>query len=328
MDRRHLMALLGGAAVGLPFDTYAQQANKVWRVGYLDGGSEPARRPMLTALLRRMAELGYTEGHNLAYLTRFADGHFERLPGLARELVASEPDVILAATTPGATTAKAATDSLPIVFVAVADPIGVGLVQSLSRPGANVTGITNIGAELTAKRLEILKEIVPRALRVAVLVNPDDPNAMPQLQSAAAASRKLGIELRPIAEIRRVEDLEPAFGRSLQEGAAAAIRMLDPLATILAQKTAEEAVKYRLPVIYPFRYNVAAGGLASYGTDLPAQFGQAADLIDKVLKGVKPSDLPVEQPTKFELVINLKTAKALGLTVPQSILARADEVIE
>jgi putative tryptophan/tyrosine transport system substrate-binding protein len=224
--------------------------------------------------------------------------------------------------------AKAATSTVPIIIVAVADPVGVGLVRSLARPGDNVSGITNIAAELTGKRLEILKELVPAASRVAVLVNPDDPNATIQLQNAQAAALSLRIELQPMVEVRGVEDLDRAFATALREGAGAAIRMVDPLSTALAKQTAEAAARHRLPVIYAFRQNVVAGGLVSYGTDLSSQFGQAADLIDKVLKGAKPADLPVQQPTRFELVINLKTALTLGLAVPQSLLARADDVIE
>jgi putative ABC transport system substrate-binding protein len=327
MKRRELLAL-AGATIAVPFAVRAQKPGQTWRVGFLDGGPEVARRPMFDAFRQRMVALGYLEGANLTFQSRFAEGRLERLPELARELVASVPDALLAATTPAAVAAKAATSTVPIIIVAVADPVGVGLVQSLARPGGNVTGITNIAAENTGKRLEILKEIVPAASRVAVLVNPEDPNATIQLQNAQAAAHSLRIELRPIVEVRGAGDLERAFATALQEGAGAAIRMVDPLNTALAQQTAEAAARHRLPVIYAFRYNVVAGGLASYGTDLTSQFGQAADLMDKVLKGAKPADLPVQQPTKFELVINLKTAAALGLTVPQSILARADEVIE
>ena len=235
---------------------------------------------------------------------------------------------MLVATTPAAVVAKAATSSIPIVIVAVADPLGAGLVQSLAHPGGNITGITNITAELAGKRLEIIKEIVPAARHVAVFINPDDPNAPLQMRYAETAARSLEIQLQPIASIRDAADIEKAFEQALGAGATAAIRMVDPLTITLGKRAAEAGITYRLPVIYPFRANVLAGGLAAYGTDLPAQFVQAARLMDKVLKGAKPADLPVEQPTKFELVINLNTARALGLTVPQSVLVRADEVIE
>jgi putative ABC transport system substrate-binding protein len=235
---------------------------------------------------------------------------------------------MLVATTPAAAVAKEATSSIPIVIVAVADPLGAGLVQSLAHPGGNITGITYITAELAGKRLEIIKEIIPAARRVAVFINPDDPNAPLQMRYARTAARALGIELQPIADIRGAPDIERAFDQALRAGATAAIRMVDPLTITLGKRAAEAEIKYRLPVIYPFRANVSAGGLAAYGTNLPAQFQQAARLMDKILKGAKPAELPVEHPTKFELVINLKTATALGLAVPPSLLARADEVIE
>jgi len=275
-----------------------------------------------------MAELGYVEGGNLGYRARSAEGRFERLPELVNELLAANPDALLVATTPGGLAAKAATSTVPIVFVAVADPVGVGLVPNLVRPGGNLTGVTNIVAELTGKRLEILKTLVPAAFRVAVLLNPGDPVASIQLKAAEIAAGDLKIELRPIVHVRAVEDLDRAFAQAVGENADAAIRMVDPLSSALAKPTAEAAARYRLPVIYPFRENVVAGGLASYGTDLPSQFGQAAALMDKILRGTKPSDLPVEQPARFQFVINMKTARALGLTVASTLLASADEMIE
>ncbi|MGD9615963.1 MAG: ABC transporter substrate-binding protein [Alphaproteobacteria bacterium] len=323
-----MLLLAAGATAAGPSIARAQKPEGVWRVAYLDAGPQQARGPHIGAFRRRMGELGYVEGHNVIYETYSAEGHFERLPELARALIATDPNVMLAATTPGASAAKAATTKIPIVIVAVADPVGVGLVQSLARPGGNITGITNIVAELTGKRLELLRELVPDAARIAVLINPDDPNAGVQRQYAEAAARNLRVELRPVVAIRGGADLEPGFANAVREGAKAAIRMVDPLATPLAKQTAEVAVKYRLPVIHAFRQSVEAGGLIAYGTDLPGQFAQAADLVDKILKGAQPADLPVEQPTTFELVINLKTAAALGLTVPQSLLVRADELLE
>jgi putative ABC transport system substrate-binding protein len=325
--RRELLALLAVAAAW-PRGGGAQGTGKIWRIGYITGAPEQVAAPNLAAFQRRMRELGYFEGDNLIFEKRFADGHFERLPGLAQELLGFGPDAILAATTPGATATRAATAAVPIVIVAVADPVGTGLVHSLARPGGNVTGVTNIVAELTGKRLQILKEIAPAATRIAVLVNPDDPNAAVQRHHAEAAARNLQVELEPMLHIRSASDLDGAFAAAIRAGAGAAIRMVDPLSIALAKETATAETKYRLPVVHGFRPNVAAGGLVSYGTDLSSQYGQAADLINKILKGAKPADLPVEQPTKFELVINLKTAKALGVTVPQSLLARADEVIE
>jgi ABC-type uncharacterized transport system substrate-binding protein len=321
--RRDLLALLAAAAA-----SPVRAAEKIWRIGFLDGGPEAVRRRSFEVFRRGMAERGYVEEKNVVYDARYAEGHFDRLPQLARELIAVSPDALLVATTPAATVAKAAASGLPIVIVAVADPVGTGLVQSLPKPGGNITGITNITAELTGKRLEIIKEIVPAATRIAVLINPDDPNAASQLRYADAGARSLEVELQPIAPIRSAADIDKAFDAAVQSGAAAAIRMVDPLVRALARQTAAAELKYRLPVVYAFRYNAETGSLVSYGTDLPGQFGQAAGLMAKILKGAKPADIPVEEPDKFELVINLKTATALGLSVPQALVARADELIE
>ena len=328
MRRRDLIALVGAAAMLSPPGNIAAAGSKARRIGFLDGGPEAMRRPSFEVFRRGMAERGYVEGKNVVYDARYAEGRFDRLPQLARELIALSPDALLVATTPAATVAKAATSTLPIVIVAVADPVGTGLVQSIPKPGGNITGITNITAELTGKRLEIIKEIVPAATRIAVLINPDDPNAASQLRYAEAGARSLEVELQPIAAIRSADDVDTAFDAAVQSGAAAAVRMVDPLAFALAKQTAAAERKYRLPVIYAFRYNASAGSLVSYGTYLPGQFGQAADLMAKILQGAKPADIPVEEPDKFELVVNLKTAKALGLVVPQSLLQRAGEVIE
>jgi putative tryptophan/tyrosine transport system substrate-binding protein len=326
--RRDLLALFAAALALCPSCGVAQAAEKVWRVGFLDGGPEAARQPTLDAFRRRMAELGYAEGSSIAYESRYAAGHFERLPALARELIALSPDALLVATTPAAAVAKAVTATIPVVIVSVADPVGTGLVRSVARPGGNITGVTNITAELAGKRLEIIKEIVPAATRIAVLINPDDPNSTSQLRHAQDAARSLKIELRPVAAIRGATDIDTAFEAAVQGGARAGIRMVDPLVNVLAQRTAAAELQYRLPVIHAFRGNPEAGSLVSYGTDAAGQYRQAADLMSKILKGAMPADLPLEQPAKFELVINMKTAKALGLTVPPSLLARADEVIE
>jgi putative ABC transport system substrate-binding protein len=232
------------------------------------------------------------------------------------------------ATTPASLAAKAATTRVPIVFAAVVDPLGVGLVASLAKPGGNITGVTNIVAEFTGKRLELLKELVPSASRIAVLVNPDDANATPQIREAEAAARVLGIELHPILHVRADGDAAKAVSEAASARADAALRMADPTIYRLQRETADAAVKYRLPIIFPFRENVVEGGLLSYGTNLPAQFAQAARLVAKILRGAKSAELPVEQAATFELVINMKTAKTLGLSVPSVLLARADEVIE
>ena len=278
--------------------------------------------------MRGMRDLGFVEGSNLIVEHRYAEGNFERLPLLVGELLAWKPDLLFVSTTPGGLAAKAATSTVPIVMVSVADPVGVGLVASLVRPGGNITGVTNIAAELAGKRVQLLKEIVPAASNIAILINPDDPIAPLQMDSAKAAAGALGIQLDPVLPIRSGADLEGAFQAALRAGAPAALRMIDPTVTELRKPTVELAAKYRLPVIYPFREDVLAGGLVSYGTSLPDQYQQAAALVSKILNGAKPADLPVEQPTKFELAINLKAAQTLGIMFPPSLLTLADEVIE
>jgi putative ABC transport system substrate-binding protein len=283
---------------------------------------------MLAAFVHGMRDFGYVEGRNLIVARRYADSRFEHLPALVRELLAWKPDVLLVSTTPGNLAAKAATSTVPIVMVSVADPIGVGLIANLAQPGGNITGVTNIGAELAGKRIEILKEIVPTASRIAVLINPADQNAASQMNSARPAADKLAVQLDPILQVRSGADLKGAFEAAVRARADAALRMLDPVATDLRNQTVQLAAEYRLPVIYPFREDVAAGGLVSYGANLPGQYRQAATFVHKIFNGAKPADLPVEQPTKFDLAVNLQAAKALGLTVPPTLLARADEVIE
>ena len=325
MKRRQFMGFLSGAVAAWPTAVRALEPNRIYRLGHLSGGVAPQ---LFAAFKDGMRDLGYIEGQNLMIEHRNADGKFERLPLLVRELLAWNPDVLLVSTTPANLAAKAATSTVPIVMVAVADPLGVGLISSLSRPGSNVTGVTNIGAELAGKRIEILKEIIPTCSKVAILINPDDQNAQRQMVSAKIAAERLAIQLDPILSIRSEADLPVAFEAAVRARSTAVIRMIDPLGNALRKPTVALGGEYRLPVIYPFREDVLAGGLISYGTNLSDQFRQAATLVHKIFKGAKPADLPVEQPTKFELVVNLKTAKALGLTIPPTLLARADEVIE
>ena len=326
-ERRHVL-VAAGAFLAMPIAGSAQTVARVYRIGHLSGSGELASGPFMEAFRAGMHSLGHTESKTFVLEQRYAEGKFDRLPALARELVAHQPDVLLVSTTPASLVAKSVTSAIPIVIVLVADPVGAGVVQSLARPGGNITGITNIVAELAGKRLELLKEMIPAASRIAVFVNPDSQNAPLQLQSAAAAAHTLGIVLQPVLEVRKASDLEPAFKAAAQARVAGAIRMIDPLVFMLREQTAALAAKYRLPVVYPAREDVEAGGLVAYGTNVPAQYRQAAGIVDKILKGAKPAELPVEQPTKFELVINLKTAKAIGLKIPQSLLLRADEVIQ
>jgi putative tryptophan/tyrosine transport system substrate-binding protein len=328
MRRREFIALIGGTAAGWPLVARAQQTVTTRRIGYLSGGTEPAQRPLLAAFRRGMQGLGYIEGPNYSIDDRYVEGKFERLPSLAQELLNGKPDVLLVQSTPANLAAKAATKTVPIVMVGVADPVGVGLIANLARPGGNITGITNIGAELAGKRLEILKEVVPTASKIAVLINPSDPIARSQMDSAKAAARHLGVVLEPVLEIRSADDLNSVFRAAVRARARAGLRMIDPLESALRKQTVALAAEHRLPIIFPFREAVEFGGLMSYGTNLPDQFRQAATFVHKIFNGAKPADLPVEQPTKFELVVNLKAARALGLTIPPTLLARADEVLE
>jgi ABC-type uncharacterized transport system substrate-binding protein len=307
---------------------HAQQPKKVYQVGHLSTSGKGASKSFIDAFREGMGALGYVEGKNWVLDERYAEGKAESLASLAQELVQRNPGVLLVSTTPANVAAKAATSTIPIVMVLVADPVGVGIVQSLARPGGNITGITNIVAELAGKRLELLKEIVPTASRIAVLVNPDNPNAAPQMHSAEEGARSLRVELGPVLPVRKAGDLEGAFEAAVRARAAGALRMIDALLFILRKETAVLATKYRLPVIYPSREDAEAGGLVAYGANIPEQYRQAATFVHKILRGAKPADLPVEQPTKFELVINLKAAKQIGLTIPPNVLARADKMIK
>jgi putative ABC transport system substrate-binding protein len=325
-----MLGLLATFALNLvaPLDADAQQPDRTHRVAYLAAGPRAINQPLLDRFRRGLRELGYVEGRNLILEPRFAEGKLERLSGLAQELVQLTPDVLFVSTTPGSLAAKAATATIPIVFVAVADPVGAGLVPSLARPGGNVTGLTHIVTEVTGKRLELLKEIVPSASRIAVLVNPDDPNATGQLQNAEAAARILGVKLQPILTVRGASDLERAFEAASRSGAAAVLRMVDPTGGPLRVRTVDLTLRHRLPMMFGFQEDVEAGGLVAYGASLAEQYRQAATFVDKILRGARPADLPIEQATKFDLAINLKTAKRLGLTIPPSLLLRADTVIE
>jgi putative ABC transport system substrate-binding protein len=322
-----LLVLLALGLLLAPLTVAAQRAGKVYQVGHLSGISKAANKAFMDAFREGMRALGYVEGQDWVLDEQYAEGQMERLASLAQELIHHHPDVLLVSTTPGNVAAKAATSTIPIVMVAVADPVGVGLVQSLARLGGNMTGITNIIAELAGKRLELLKELVPTASRIAVLVNPDNPNATPQMRSAEAAARSLGLELHPVLAVRSASDLEGAFETAVRAQAHAALRMIDPRVPMLRTETAALAAQHQLPVIYPHREDVEAGGLVAYGTNLPEQYRQAATFVHKILRGAKPADLPVEQPMTFELAINLKTAEALGLTIPPTLLFQATEVI-
>ena len=329
MDRRTFMHAFAGGLVIAPFAAEAQQAAKVARIGYL--GTNRATAPgMVDAFLQGLRDLGYVEGRNLVIQYRDAEGKLERLPALAAELVALKVDVIVAATTPGALAAKQATRTIPIVFAVSSDPVTEGLVTSLARPGGNVTGLATLSTELFGKRLEMLKQAVPGVDRVAILWQ---PGAAPEqtendmLKGAEVAAKALGMRLQVVAA-RGPDNFDSAFSEMTKARASALIMGVGNMFFSERRRLVDLAAKNRLPAVYGLREVVDVGGLMSYGPNQADLFRRAATYVDKILKGAKPGDLPVEQPTKFELVINLKTAKSLGLTIPQTVLLRADSVIE
>jgi putative ABC transport system substrate-binding protein len=274
-----------------------------------------------------MLELGYVEGRNTRYEYRFADGHLDRLPDLAIALVRLKPDVIVSAPLPSHIALRQATSTIPIVMANGADPVGFGLVTSLSHPGGNVTGLANFAEVLAAKQIDLLRELIPRLSRLGALINVTNPLHLPQLRETKAAAVASGIDLMPL-EIRSSDELGPAFESLLKERVEALAVPPDAVFNNFRVRIAELAAAMRMPAIYGFREHVEDGGLMSYGPDNRGNYRRAATYVDRILKGAKPGDLPIEQPTKFELVINLKAAKALGLDVPPTLLARADEVIE
>jgi putative ABC transport system substrate-binding protein len=322
MNRRAFLGAVVSGLLAAPLAATAQQPSKIHRVGVVVGGLD------LTDNLRQgLGELGWVEGQNLVVLKRVWSGRTEQFPAIIAALIQLKVDVIVSSSTPAVRAAKEATRTTPIVMAGLIDPVGAGLIPSLAQPGGNITGLTNIFTELTAKRLELLKEAAPRVTRVAVLWNPTQPGQAIAWQQTQQAAQTLGLVLFS-AEVRRPEDFAPAFTAIVVERAEALLVLPDPLTTFHRQQTADFAVKQRLPSMYAASYWVEAGGLLSYGTSFAALWRRAAVYVDKILKGAKPADLPIEQPTKFELVINLKTAKALGLTIPPSLLQRADQVIE
>jgi ABC-type uncharacterized transport system substrate-binding protein len=329
MKRREFITLLGGAAAAWPLAARAQQSGKIPRVGYLSPGSASGGFVTRDEAFRQgLRELGYVDGRNIVIEYRFAEGRFERLPDLAAELVQREVDVIVAVVTQASLAAKHATSTIPIVMAAVSDPLGTGLVASLARPGGNITGTASMTSEVVGKSLELLKEVVPTVSRVALLWNPDNAIFQAQmLREAQLAAARLRVELRPVAA-RGADHLDGAFAAMARARVGALLVLADPILALHQKEIAELAERSRLPAMYGIKDFAAAGGLMTYAANMSDQFRRAAAHVDKILKGTKPADIPVEQPTSFELVINLKTAKMLGVTVPPPLLARADEVIE
>jgi putative ABC transport system substrate-binding protein len=330
MKRRTFMAMLTGGIVAAPLAAEAQQAAKVPRIGYLSTGLA-APTQLREAFLQGLRDLGYVEGRNVVIEYRFAEGKLERLPALAAELVALKVDVLFApAGTLPALAAKQATRTLPIVFIAVGDPVTSGLVTSLARPGGNITGLSNIDPELVGKCLELLTQAVPGVSRVAVLWQPsalEERTEKDRLKRAEVAARALGVRLQ-FVEARGSADFDRAFSDMTRARAGALTVLPSSMFFNERRRLVDLAAKNRLPAVYALREYVDAGGLMAYGPNLADLFRRAAAYVDKILNGTKPGDLPVEQPTKFEMIINLKTAKALGLTIPQSMLGRADQIIQ
>jgi putative ABC transport system substrate-binding protein len=325
MRRRVFISLLGGAAAW-PLGARAQQA-AMPVIAILSGGSPEAFTPLEAAFRRGLVEAGFVEGNNLPFEYRWAQGQFDRLPGLAVDLVGRGPAVIATVTLPAALAAKAATSAIPIVFVVGEDPTKAGLVTSLNRPNANITGMTNFMNVLGAKRLELVSEVVPKAEELALLVNPNNPNAEADTADLRAAADALGRRLLVVTASSDAE-IEPAFAAAVQHSVGALFVNTDPFLFSRREQLTALAARHSVPTIYPFRDYVAAGGRMSYGASFANAWRQAGVYAGKILKGAKPADLPVMQPTKFELVINLKTAKTLGLDIPPKLLALADEVIE
>jgi putative tryptophan/tyrosine transport system substrate-binding protein len=328
MRRREFINLIAGSAVTWPLTAHAQQqTNKVWRVGYLSPSSatNEVAVALFDAFRLKLNDLGYVEGRNLSLYVRRANDDFARLPGLAGELVSLAPNVIVSSAPSAALALQRATSSIPIVMATSSDPIGSGLVKSLAKPGGNITGLSTQGLDSAAKTLELLHVAVPNAKRIAVLMS-GNPGQEGLIKEAYVAAGALGITIIPVTALT-LDDLGDAFAKMHSESCDALFVLADPRIN-LNRRIVELANEWRLPAIYQGNFIVDMGGWLSYGPDFYESFRQAAVYVDRILKGANPADLPVEQPTKFELEVNLKTAKALGLTIPDSILARADKVIE
>lgn len=326
ISRRRFVVAVTGGFLAAPIVAWAQQAGKIYRVGFLWEG--PAVFPDAIAGFRqRLRELGWVEGKNLVIESRWGEGRYERLSELAQELVRLKVDVILAPSSVYAEAAKRATSTIPIVFATHADPIGSGHVATLPRPGGNITGLTIVMTETNVKALEVLKEAIPGLSRVAVLWNPPTPSHKPGLAAVEHAGRAMGLRIQPIA-VSTAAEFESAFAVLIRERAGGALVLSTPLFIAGARPLAELAIKHKVPTMFGPKEHTESGGLLSYGPDRVDLFRRAAIYVDKILKGARPADLPVEQASKFELVVNLRTARALGLTIPQSMLARADQIIE
>ena len=325
MKRREFITLLSGV-MAWPVAAAAQQPTKLPTVGFLGSGTPSTSSQWVAAFVQRLRDLGWIEGRTVAIEYRWAEGRSERFAQFAAEFVRLKVDVILTHNTPPVLAAKQATSIIPIVFATAADPVGTGVVASLARPGGNVTGLSSQTTDVAGKRIELLREVVPGLRRFAILANPDNTYVALEVREAQAAARKLDLEVA-LFEIRRAEDIALAF-EGLKGRADALYPLADPLLFTHRLRINTLALGVRLPTMYTLREFVEASGLISYGPNWSDLWRRAADYVDKILRGAKPTDLPVEQPTRFDLIINLTTAKALGLEIPPTVLARADEVIE
>jgi putative ABC transport system substrate-binding protein len=327
LKRREFITLLGGAAAAWPLAARAQQAQPVRRIGVLSTRAPGADPHLLTALQRGLEETGFVDGQNLGIEYRFAANQYDRLPTLAADLVGQRVALIVSMGTPAAPAAKAATATIPIVFGVGDDPVQLGLVVSLARPGGNLTGITTLSGELGSKRLELLRELVPTAALVGVLVNPSNVNAEAVLKDLQAAARAIGLQIH-LLRASTEREIEAAFATLLALRAGGLMVGTDPFFNSRSDLIARLALRHAVPTVYQFREFAAAGGLMSYGGSITEVYRLAGLYAGRILKGEKPADLPVHQSTKVEMILNLQTAKSLGLTVPTTLLARADEVIE
>jgi putative ABC transport system substrate-binding protein len=328
MERRTFLGVITGGLLAAPLAAEGQQATKAPRIGFVEAGSRSANQHFLDAFRQGLRDLRYVEGQTIFIEDRWADGQSDRFPELIAELIRLKVDVVVVASTSGVGAAKKITSTVPVVFWGVADPVGIGVVASLGHPGGNITGVV-LGTEdgLAGKWAELLREAVPNATQVAVLGNPDAPGLKPRVKELRTAAATLKLTFH-IFEVRSVREFEGAFNAMSKTHVGGLIVVVDPLTLRYRENIVRLAAQTRLPAVYGFSEFVRSGGLIAYGPSVPDQARRAAAYVDRILNGAKPADLPVEQPTKFELVINLKTAKTLALTIPPSLLARADQVIE
>ena len=329
MKRRKFLCLLGGMAAAPLAGPLAARAQpgRTRRIGFLGNSTAALEANLIGPFREQLHALGYQEGRNMQIEFRWAEGQYERFPKLITELLAAKVEVIVTAGTPATLAVKKATTTVPLVMIAVGDPVGNGIVPSLARPGGNVTGLSSIAPELEGKRLELLREIIPNLSHVAMLLNPSNPFHVTSLKQARPAAEKLRIKLT-VLEVKKSEDLEGAFSAILRERPEGVLILADRVFLHNRRALMDFATKNRLPTMLPYKELVEAGGLMSYGPSYEGMHRRAADYVDKILKGAKPGDLPVELPTKFDLRVNLKAAKAIGLKIPESFLLRADQVIE